>query len=162
MCAAIGAVVIGYGVVLPTLDGQTHLVDANLGRALAEPIALRLAEILVGASIVLALVAPRWLRTRLGTTLALMLVTATTANRVLLAPAVYAAWARVDLVAGRPLDRLAQAQELAHDQQWLLGSTLALLLGLVWLAVHATTVRPSVRPATEPSSETVQAQPQAA
>jgi len=162
LCAAIGAVTVGYGVVLPTLEAQAHLVDANLGRALAEPIVMRLAEILVGASIVFALAAPRWLRTRLGTTLALALVMATTANRVLMAPAVYAAWARVDLVAGRPAERLARAQELAQDQLWLLASTLVLLLGLVWLAVHATTVHPSSRQAAQPSLEPVQAQPQTA
>jgi hypothetical protein len=162
LCVAIGAVTIGYGVVLPTLGAQTHLIDANLSRALAEPIALRLAEILLGASIVLALAAPCWLKGRLGTTLALALVMATTANRVLMAPAVYAAWARVDLVAGRPMDRLARAQELAQDQLWLVASTLALLLGLVWLAVHVTSARAPLRAAAQQDRDPVHPQPQTA
>jgi hypothetical protein len=136
LCAALGAILVGHGVVLPALAHETGLIDANLARALAGPAALRIGDVVLGASIVVGLSAPRWLRSRIGTTLALVLVAAAAANRVVVTPAVYEAWSRVDLVAARPADRLARAQELANNHTALLVTMVLLLLGIVWLVVH--------------------------
>ena len=129
-----GALVIGHGVVLPGLSGSP-LIDANLGNALAAPLGLRLAEILVGAGVVLVMTVPRWISSRMATTLALLLTGAALAHRLLLLPHLGRLWARVDIIAGRPVDTLAEAQRWTQHQQWLL---LAMGLLLVVLAAVAT------------------------
>ena len=130
-----GALVIGYAVAVPGLAGSP-LIDANLGRALATPLALRLAEILIGAGVVLAMTASRWISSRAATTLALLLTGAALAHRLLLLPHLGRLWARVDLIAGRPVDTLAEAQRWAQHQQWLLLGMGALLVVLAALATR--------------------------
>jgi hypothetical protein len=127
-----GALAIGYGVALPGLAGST-LIDANLGKALTAPLGLRLAEILVGAGVVLVITASTWIASRAATTLALLFTGAALAHRLLLLPHLGRLWARVDLIAGRPVDTLAEAQRWTQHQQWLLlgmGLLLVVLAGL--------------------------------
>ncbi len=129
-----GALVIGHGLVLPALAGSP-LIDGNLGNALTAPLALRLAEVLVGAGLVLVLTASHWTSSRMATTTALLLTGAALAHRLLLLPHLTRLWARVDVVASRPIDTLAEAQRWTQHQQWLL---LAMGALLIVLAVAAT------------------------
>ena len=131
----LGALVIGYAVAVPGLAGSP-LIDANLGRALATPLSLRLADISIGAGVVLAMTASRWISSRAATTLALLLTGAALAHRLLLLPHLGRLWARVDLIAGRPVDTLAEAQRWAQHQQWLLLGMGALLVVLAALATR--------------------------
>jgi hypothetical protein len=139
LAAALGALVVGQLVVLPSLEGQGALVDANLLTRLAAPIHLRCVEIALVGSVVLLGVAPQWLRSRLVTTLALVAVTGTGALRMIMLPSLYEAWARVDRVVLAPHDRLVRAEGLAEEVWWLgLGSMTMLALvgvvaGLHWL-----------------------------
>lgn len=130
---ALGALVVGQMVVLPGLEGQAALVDANLMTRVIAPVHLRCVEISLVGSVLLLGVAPRWLRSRLVTTLALVAVTGTGALRMIMLPAVYEAWSRVDRVALAPHDRLVRAEDLAEEAWWLgLGSmTMLALMGVV-------------------------------
>jgi len=132
----LGALVIGYGVVLPGLAGSP-LIDANLGKSLAAPLGLRMAEILVGAGVVLVATVPGWLASRAATCIALLLTGAALAHRVLLLPHLGRLWARVDLIAGRPIDTLAEAQRWTQHQEWLLIGMGVLLLALAGLAARS-------------------------
>jgi len=127
------ALVIGYGVALPGL-ASSSLIDANLGKALAGPLGLRLAEILVGAGVVMAMTVPGWLGSRAASCIALLLTGAALAHRLLLLPHLGRLWARVDLIAGRPVDTLAEAQRWTQHQEWLLLGMGALLVVLAGLA----------------------------
>jgi hypothetical protein len=67
-------------------------------------------------------------------------VAATAAWRAVLLPALYAAWSRADLVAGRPVERLREAERLDAYEQAL---TLALLFGfaaIAWIGLRAGSV----------------------
>lgn len=130
-----GALVIGYGVAVPGLAGSP-LIDANLGKALTAPLGMRLADILIGAGVVLVMTVPRWISSRAATTLALLLTGAALAHRLLLLPHLGRLWARVDLIAGRPVDTLAEAQRWAEHQQWLLLGMGALVVVLAALATR--------------------------
>ena len=99
LAVALGALVVGQLVVLPGLEGQNALVDANLLTRLVMPVHLRCMELALVGSVLLLGVAPYWLRSRLITTLALVAVTGTGALRMIMLPAVYEAWSRVDRVA---------------------------------------------------------------
>lgn len=129
----LGSIVVGHFVALPAIAGSS-LLDANLAKAVSAPIAVQLADLLVAASAALALAAPRWIASRAGTTLALVLLGTALAHRLLLVPHLGRLWARVDLVAGRPADLLAEAQRWAGHQQWLLAAMVALALVLLGLA----------------------------
>lgn len=131
----LGALVVGYFVAIPAL-ASSPLLDANLARAVAGPLAVRLADLLVAASAVLALAASRWLATRAGTTIALVLTAAALAHRLLLVPHLERLWARVDLVALRPVDLLGEAQKWSEHQQWLLVAMVVLVLALLGLATR--------------------------
>lgn len=136
---AFGALVVGQLVVLPGLEGQGALVDANLLTRLAAPVHMRCVEIALVGSVLLLGVAPYWLRSRLVTTLALVAVTGTGAMRMIMLPAAYEAWSRVDRVAQAPYERLVRAQGLTEEAWWLgLGSMAVLALmgvvaGLHWI-----------------------------
>lgn len=137
-CAAallVGAIVVGHFVLLPGL-AASPLLDANLAKAVAGPLAQRLADLVFAASAGVALAAPRWISSKVGTTLALLLTGAALAHRLLLVPHLGRLWARVDLVAGRPVDLLAEAERWAQHQQWLLLGMVALTLVLVALATR--------------------------
>lgn len=133
----LGALVVGYFVVIPALFGSP-LLDANLARAVSAPLGMRLAELVVAASVVLALATPRWIVSKAGTTIALVLTAAALTHRLLLLPHLDRLWARVDVVAARPVDLLAEAQKWSDHQQWLLMAMGVLVLALFGLASRRT------------------------
>lgn len=135
----LGALVIGHGVVVPGV-AASPLIDANLGKALAAPLTLRLAEVLVGAGVVLIFAAPGWIASRVATTVALLLAGAALAHRFLLLPHLGRLWARVDLIAGRPVDTLAEAQRWTQHQH-----TLLIAMGVLLLVLAALAARPGAR-----------------
>jgi hypothetical protein len=114
---ALGSIVLGHVIVVPMLQTDTSLVDANLARALGEPLALRCAEVCLAACLTLAVIARAWLRHHAGTTLGLLAVGLAATDRFVILPRVHDAWARVDLVAMRPAARIEAAEQLAmvHD-----------------------------------------------
>ncbi|MCH9684265.1 MAG: hypothetical protein K0V04_22720 [Deltaproteobacteria bacterium] len=134
LAAAFGALAVAQLVVLPGLQAQPGLVDPNLLTRLVAPVHLRCVEIALVGSIVLVGVAPRWLGSRLATTLALLAVTGTGLLRMVTLPAVYEAWARVDRVALAPRDRLVHAETLAHQAEWIGIGSMAMVLMLIVLA----------------------------
>lgn len=131
----LGAIVVGHFVALPAI-AASPLIDANLAKAVSGPLASRLADLIFAASAVLALAAPKWIASRAGTTLALVLVGAALAHRLLLVPHLGKLWTRVDLVAGRPADLLAEAQTWSEHQQWLLVGMAVLVLAVLGLATR--------------------------
>lgn len=136
---AIASIAIGRFVVLPMLVRAHALVDANLARTLAQPIHFRLAEITLGATLLAFVVLPRWSKSRIAGGLSVSLVLGAAAWRAALLPALYGAWSKVDLVAGRPLDRLQAANALDGYEQ---AASLALMFGLLataWVALRTDT-----------------------
>jgi hypothetical protein len=135
---AFGSIVLGHVIVVPTMQAHTSLVDANLARALSEPLALRTAELCMAAAVVLAAVARGWLRHRAGTTLGLLAAGVAATDRFVILPRVHEAWARVDLVAMRPVARIDAAEQLStiHD-----GAVAVLVLVLIAIAVLASWTR---------------------
>ena len=131
---ALGALVLGHLILVPMLEGDLSLVDANLARALAEPLALRSAEIVLAACVVLACCARSWLRVRAGTTLALLTVGIASADRFGLIPRMQDAWGRVDLVAMRPVVRVEDAQQLSVVHELSVVALLLILLTIAGLA----------------------------
>lgn len=131
---ALGSIVLGHLMLVPMLRADHALVDANLARALAEPLALRTAELGLAACVVLAAVAHRWLRHRAGTTLALLAVGIAGVERFGLLPRLHVAWARVDLVAMRPQAKIAMAEQLGTIQHAVLAALIVLLLAIAGLA----------------------------
>jgi len=137
LAAALGAMVVGELVVVPGLAAQGDLVDLNLLTRIAAPVHLRCTEIALVSAVLLLGVASHWLRSRLATTLALLTVASTGALRLVLLPAVYEAWARVDRVAALPYDRLMHAQDLTDEAYWLgLGGITMLVAMAVLAGVH--------------------------
>lgn len=112
------------------------LVDANLARSLAEPLHLRLAEIGLGATLAAFVLVPRWTRSRVAAALAMVLVVSMALWRALLVPALYAAYARVDLVAGRPLDRLQEVERLDDLESAAVSAMALLFVALAWAALR--------------------------
>lgn len=137
LALALGVIVVGYGVCLPLLADGGGLVDLNLGRALAAPIAARLADLLVGASLVAALCLPVARASAAGRAAAWALVSAAAIHRVLLAPAVADAWSRVDRLTMRPADLADEAARWTQAELGTLGAA-----GLLALALLALTTRP--------------------
>jgi hypothetical protein len=131
---ALGSIVLGHSILVPTLRADTSLVDANLARALAEPLALRTAEVALGACMVLAAVAHRWLRHRAGTSLALLAVGVAGVERFGLLPRLHVAWSRVDLVAMRPQAKVAVAEQLSTIHHAAIATLIVLLLATAALA----------------------------
>jgi hypothetical protein len=131
---ALGSIVLGHLILVPMLRGDTTLVDANLARALAEPLALRTAELGLAACVVLAAVTHRWLRHRAGTTLALLAVGIAGVERFALLPRMHVAWARVDLVAMRPQAKIVVAEQLGTIHHAALAALIVLLLAIAGLA----------------------------
>jgi hypothetical protein len=139
LAAVLGALAIGHGLLLPGI-AAAPLVDPNLARALMGPLSLRLAEVLVGGSLVLVCTTPRWISSRVATTAALLLAGAALAHRWLLLPHLGRLWSRVDLVAARPVDTLAEAQRWTQHQ-----NTLLLCMALLALLIAALAARPTTR-----------------
>lgn len=141
---AISAIGVGRFVVLPMMVRAHALVDANLARSLAQPIHFRLAEITLAATLVAFVVLPRWTRSKLAGVLAMALVIGAAAWRAVLLPALYAAWSKVDLVAGRPIDRMKAATDLDQYEQ---AASLALMfafLATAWIALRTSTASVAV------------------
>lgn len=138
---ALGSIVLGHLLVVPALQADTTLVDANLARALSEPIALRSAEFGLLAAVIVAAVARPWLRHHAATTLGLLAAGLAATDRFVILPRVHEAWARVDLVAMRPLARIDAAEQLTMVHQ---GCVAVIGLVLVGLAVLASWKRERV------------------
>lgn len=143
LATGLGGVLLAELAVLPGIETQTHLVDANLAKALSGPLHLRMSEIVLAAALLLAAVVPRWLGSKLATTTALLTVAAATIHRVLLLPAAYAAWSRADRVAGRPVERILEAERFTDKAHWVSATIVVLLIGLAWLASAAHRLRTS-------------------
>lgn len=140
--AALGAIVVGRFIVLPELSAGHDLIDANLAKAIAGPIHLRLSEVVLAASLVTAALAGRWLRAGWATTVALVAVAASATQRFLLLPAMYAAWSKADLVAGRPVEHIMEAQRLELQELALVASIAALHIVLLFTAsLHRTAAK---------------------
>lgn len=131
---ALGSIVLGHLILVPALRADTSLVDANLARALAEPLALRTAELSLAACILLAAVVHRWLRHRAGLSLALLAVGVAGIERFVLLPRLHVAWGRVDLVAMRPHAKIAVAEQLSTIHHAAIATLLVLLLATAALA----------------------------
>lgn len=131
---ALGSIVLGHLLLVPMLEADTSLVDANLARALAQPLALRSAEVALAACVVLTAVARHWLRHRAGTTLGLLAVGIAAADRFGLLPRVHEAWGRVDLVAMRPRVRIEAAAQLSTIHEASLAALIVVLIALAALA----------------------------
>ena len=149
LVASIAAASIGVGrfVVLPMLVRAHALVDANLARTLAQPIHFRLAEITLAMTLVAFVLLPRWTRSRIAGALATMLVAGAAAWRAMLLPALYGAWSKVDLVAGRPVDRMQAATQLDGYEQ---AASLAIMFGLLamsWIALRTGMATSATAPA---------------
>lgn len=131
---ALGSIVLGHVIVIPTLQANTTLVDANLARALGEPLALRTAELCLAATVIIAAIARAWLRHHAGTTLGLLAAGLAATDRFVILPRVHEAWARVDLVARRPATRLEAAEQLSTVHEL---AVAAIAITLVAIAVLA-------------------------
>lgn len=149
LAAAIGAMAVGELVVVPGLQGASDLIGPNLARSVTAPLHLRCAEIVFGAAVVLALAVPRWLGSRVATTVALLVIGCAAIERFVILPELYEAWSRVDLVAMRPAPRVADAQALAERARWLDLGHATLLMILVGIAGwrHGVTARTQSSPA---------------
>lgn len=133
----LGALAVGFGLVLPMLESGNDLVDPNLAKALGQDIALRLGLVLLIGCGIVAATTPRWVAHRGGTTAALGALALAGLDRILMLPRVYQAWSRVDLVAGRPLDRLQEAQQLAQWHHWLLMGVGVLLVAVLAFSIFS-------------------------
>lgn len=131
---ALGSIVLGHVIVIPTLQADTTLVDANLARALGEPLALRTAELCLIAAVILAATARPWLRHHAGATLGLLAAGLAATDRFVLLPRVHEAWARVDLVAMRPAARIETAEQLSMTHELTVAVTVLVLIGVAVLA----------------------------
>lgn len=141
VCAtAIAALGLGRWVVLPILARAHALVDANLAKALAQPIHMRLAEIALAAALAAFVLLPRWTRSRAAAGIAMCTVAATAAWRAVLLPALYAAWSRADLVAGRPVERLREAERLDAYEQALTLALFFAFAAIAWIGLRAGSV----------------------
>ena len=136
LAVALGALAVGELVVAPGLAELDAFIDANLAKTLTAPLHLRCAMLVFIGTLAVAAATPRWVRSRVGTTMALCAVGCTAAYRLAVLPKAYATWALADLVAGRPPDKIVQAQELANNASWLAAAAVALLLGIMVLAVR--------------------------
>jgi hypothetical protein len=136
VATALAALVLGRFVVVPMLAHGHALVDANLARSLAEPLHLRLAELGLAASLIAFVLVPRWTRSRVAAALAVVVVLGTALWRALLLPALYTAYSRVDLVAGRPVDRLQELERLEDIESAAVSAMALLLVALAWAALR--------------------------
>jgi hypothetical protein len=140
---ALGSIVLGHVLLVPALQGDTALVDANLARALAQPLSLRTAELALAACVVLAAVAKRWLGHSAATTLALLAAGIAGADRLGILPRAHDAWSRVDLVAMRPQVRVEAAEQLWMIHEAMLAALIVLLISMAGFASRARAANPS-------------------
>ena len=153
LAAAAGGLAIGNLVILPGLTGEHVLLDANQAISLAGPLHLRCAEFTLVGALLMALAVPRWVKSRGASALALVATGCAAIARLWLLPQLYEAWAKVDLVAARPVARMAEAELLAEQ-----ALSLDVLLAAVLVAfVVVVSVRPrrSVAPPQRVAAEPV-------
>ncbi|MFO7565804.1 MAG: hypothetical protein R6X02_24390 [Enhygromyxa sp.] len=131
---ALGSIVLGHVILVPTLQADTSLVDANLARALGEPLALRSAELCLIGAVILAAIARPWLRHHVGTTLGLLAAGLAATERFVILPRVHEAWARVDLVAMRPAARIETAEQLSMIHELAVAAIALVLIAVAVLA----------------------------
>ena len=74
LAVAFGSLVVGHGVVTPAMLDPHSLVDPNLARAWVTPVTVDIANWVFGATLVLLLVAPRWIPERAVSTVAFVTV----------------------------------------------------------------------------------------
>jgi hypothetical protein len=149
LAIALGGIVAGRLVVLPGLGHHPELIDANFAKALSAPLHLRLAEIVLAGHLVVAALSGLWIGARWATTLGLLLVACSGAHRFLLLPALYTAWSRADLVAGRPVEHILTAQRYELYELGLLGAMV--LLHTMLVGAHVLTLRRVAEPAAAPA-----------
>lgn len=147
VASALGALVAAELVVAPGLGAATGYIDANLAKTLTAPMHLRCAQIAFVACVVLALCAPRMIASRAGTTAALCAVGCVSLYRFVMLPRLYEAFARADLVAGRPEARIADAAHLADQTLMLAGALGALLVTIVGFVAWSRPGAPKTSPA---------------
>ena len=105
--------------------------------------ALRSAELCLAAAVVVAAVARLWLRHHVGTTLGLLAVGLAATDRFVILPRVHEAWARVDLVAMRPVARLDAAEQLTAIHDGAVGVLIVVLIAVAVLASWRRELSPS-------------------
>lgn len=136
LAITLAALVVGHGFIMPLLVADQPLLDANLARAVASPVELRIADVVVFGCLLTACVVPRWSERHVCTTLALLATVLAGCDRLFFLPRLHAAWSHVDLVAGRPLDRLAEARLLAQQHLWMAAGIGVCLLAISILTEH--------------------------
>lgn len=134
--AALGAQLVGRGVVLPELAAQSNLIDANLVATLSEPLHLRIAEVVLAAHLLVAASASRWLDARWATSAALVLVGLSGLQRFVVLPAMYGAWSMADLVAARPIEHVLMGERMQWQDNILVGVMTLLQLSLLVAAAR--------------------------
>lgn len=162
LCAAAGALAVGELVVLPGLTDPHPLLDPNLAVSVAGPLHVRCAEITLAGSVVAAAGLLRG-ASRFAGPAALVAVGLAAFVRLSALPNLYGAWAKVDLVAARPLARVADAEALVQQAHWLqlgLASVLVAIIGAIAIRGRLT---PAVRVAKPiPAPHPAAAEPAAA
>lgn len=151
LSAGAGTLVVAQVVLLPGLEASP-LVDANLAKTLSGPIHMRSSDVLLGSALLLAALVPRWLRSSVTTAMTLLLVAIAAVHRTIVLPALYEAWSRVDLVAGRPVARLTEAERLDTHETWLSVVAAALLVSLLVAASKARRSVPAAKNAPMPTT----------
>jgi len=149
LAITLAAVIVGHGFIVPLLTAESPLLDANLSRAIASPIELRICDIVVFGCLLTACVVPRWTERHVATTLALLATVLAGLDRLFVLPRLHSAWSQVDLVANRPLDRLAEARLLSQQHVWVVAGIGVCLLTVSILAEYARPMRSA--PASAPT-----------
>lgn len=139
----LGAVALAHPVVLPVLEAESGLVDANLAKALGVAVLERIDNVLLVAAALAAVTVRRASGQRLGTTFALLAIIVVAIDRFWLLPELAQAWSRVDLTVGRPHDRLEAAVAIEQYSLAASGALAALFGALTWMVV---TTRSSTLP----------------
>lgn len=152
--AALGAQLVGRGVVLPELAAQSNLIDANLVATLSEPLHLRLAEVVLAAHLLVAASANRWLEAKWATSVALVLVGLSGLQRFVILPAMYGAWSMADLVASRPIEHVLMGDRMQWQDNILVGVMTLLQLSLLVAAARMMRATAVETPATETPTAT--------
>lgn len=140
LALALGCLMIGHGLFVPALAGQGQtaqgLVDANLARAMATPVAELTSSVAAVCAMVLLLCAPSGFGATSISTLSLAAAATCVVDRFVLMPRVEASLGRVDLVTAAPASAMARLEmwELAH--QAAVASASVLLAAVAWIIAH--------------------------
>ena len=130
----------GHAVLVPALAGQgegaTGLIDANLARALATPIAELTSSIAAVCALMVLALAPGAYRAGPISTLALAASATCVVDRFVFLPRVHEALGRVDLVTQAPKAAMARLEvwELAHQAG--VATACVLLAAVAWVIAH--------------------------